>query len=202
MGENELVRITEGWKQGGVEISTNLQKNADCVETSDNRLLELCGNGISGLSAVCEYPNITDCAGAVKAAEAPMATQVSDKAPSAASTASPLPAVGSPAPIPRAGGEPPIQEPAQGDLPHGSPCPSPNPSSAEPSGDSSGDESAPVAQLPDWMAPGEQVWVGKRRGTVYYVGGVEFAKGIWIGVKLDLAVGESLKRPNSSLCHL
>uniref|UniRef100_A0A7N9AKS2 Kinesin family member 13A n=1 Tax=Mastacembelus armatus TaxID=205130 RepID=A0A7N9AKS2_9TELE len=84
-------------------------------------------------------------------------------------------------------GEPPIQEPAQGDLPHGSPCPSPNPSSAEPSGDSSGDESTPAAQLPDWMAPGEQVWVGKRRGTVYYVGGVEFAKGIWIGVKLDMA---------------
>uniref|UniRef100_A0A7N8XWT5 Kinesin family member 13A n=1 Tax=Mastacembelus armatus TaxID=205130 RepID=A0A7N8XWT5_9TELE len=88
------------------------------------------------------------------------------------------------------GGEPPIQEPAQGDLPHGSPCPSPNPSSAEPSGDSSGDESTPAAQLPDWMAPGEQVWVGKRRGTVYYVGGVEFAKGIWIGVKLDMAVGK------------
>uniref|UniRef100_A0A7N8X7A9 Kinesin family member 13A n=1 Tax=Mastacembelus armatus TaxID=205130 RepID=A0A7N8X7A9_9TELE len=81
-------------------------------------------------------------------------------------------------------------EPAQGDLPHGSPCPSPNPSSAEPSGDSSGDESTPAAQLPDWMAPGEQVWVGKRRGTVYYVGGVEFAKGIWIGVKLDMAVGK------------
>uniref|UniRef100_A0A669CDX8 Kinesin family member 13A n=1 Tax=Oreochromis niloticus TaxID=8128 RepID=A0A669CDX8_ORENI len=79
------------------------------------------------------------------------------------------------------------EEPAQGDLPHGSPCPSPNPSSAEPSGDSSGDESTPVAQLPDWMAPGEQVWVGKRRGTVHYVGGVEFAKGIWIGVKLDMA---------------
>uniref|UniRef100_A0A671W8J0 Kinesin family member 13A n=1 Tax=Sparus aurata TaxID=8175 RepID=A0A671W8J0_SPAAU len=96
----------------------------------------------------------------------------------------------SPAPAPRAGGEPPIQEPAQGDLPHGSPCPSPNPSSAEPSGDSSGDESTPVAQLPDWMAPGEPVWVGKRRGTVHYVGGVEFAKGIWIGVKLDMAVGK------------
>uniref|UniRef100_A0A3Q4HBT7 Kinesin family member 13A n=1 Tax=Neolamprologus brichardi TaxID=32507 RepID=A0A3Q4HBT7_NEOBR len=79
---------------------------------------------------------------------------------------------------------------SQGDLPHGSPCPSPNPSSAEPSGDSSGDESTPVAQLPDWMAPGEQVWVGKRRGTVHYVGGVEFAKGIWIGVKLDMAVGK------------
>lgn len=87
------------------------------------------------------------------------------------------------------GGQPPVCEPAQGDLPHGSPCPSPNPSSAEPSGDSSGDESTPV-QLPDWMAPGEQVWVGKRRGTVHYVGGVEFAKGIWIGVKLDLAVGK------------
>uniref|UniRef100_A0A3Q3E1Y8 Kinesin family member 13A n=1 Tax=Labrus bergylta TaxID=56723 RepID=A0A3Q3E1Y8_9LABR len=90
----------------------------------------------------------------------------------------------------KSGGEPPIQEPAQGDLPHGSPCPSPNPSSAEPSGDSSGDESTPVAQLPDWMAPGELVWVGKRRGTVHYVGGVEFAKGIWIGVKLDMAVGK------------
>uniref|UniRef100_A0A672Z894 Kinesin family member 13A n=1 Tax=Sphaeramia orbicularis TaxID=375764 RepID=A0A672Z894_9TELE len=94
------------------------------------------------------------------------------------------------APPQRGGGEPPICEPAQGDLPHGSPCPSPNPSSAEPSGDSSGDESTPVAQLPDWMAPGEQVWVGKRRGTVHYVGGVEFAKGIWIGVMLDLAVGK------------
>uniref|UniRef100_A0A3B4ZW98 Kinesin family member 13A n=1 Tax=Stegastes partitus TaxID=144197 RepID=A0A3B4ZW98_9TELE len=79
---------------------------------------------------------------------------------------------------------------SDGDLPHGSPCPSPNPSSTEPSGDSSGDESTPVAQLPDWMAPGEQVWVGKRRGTVHYVGGVEFAKGIWIGVKMDMAVGK------------
>uniref|UniRef100_A0A6Q2ZF36 Kinesin family member 13A n=1 Tax=Esox lucius TaxID=8010 RepID=A0A6Q2ZF36_ESOLU len=62
--------------------------------------------------------------------------------------------------------------------------------SAEGSGDSSsGDEGsgAPVAQLPDWMAPGEVVWVGKRSGTVHYVGGVEFAKGIWVGVQLDLA---------------
>uniref|UniRef100_A0A6Q2WZM4 Kinesin family member 13A n=1 Tax=Esox lucius TaxID=8010 RepID=A0A6Q2WZM4_ESOLU len=92
-----------------------------------------------------------------------------------------------------AGGEPRIQEPAQGDLPPGSPCPSPNYSSAEGSGDSSsGDEGsgAPVAQLPDWMAPGEVVWVGKRSGTVHYVGGVEFAKGIWVGVQLDLAVGK------------
>ncbi|XP_051576127.1 kinesin-like protein KIF13A isoform X2 [Myxocyprinus asiaticus] len=61
---------------------------------------------------------------------------------------------------------------------------------AEPSADSSEDENAPVAQLPDWMAPGEQVWVGRQSGTVHYVGGVEFAKGIWVGVELDLAVGK------------
>ncbi|KAL1258576.1 hypothetical protein QQF64_009153, partial [Cirrhinus molitorella] len=60
----------------------------------------------------------------------------------------------------------------------------------EPSVDSSEDENGPVAQLPDWMAPGEQVWVGKQSGTVHYVGGVEFAKGIWVGVELDLAVGK------------
>lgn len=187
-GENELLPFTEGGKQRGVEFSINPQKNADGVETCDNQHLGLRGNCISVLSAVCKYPNNADCAGAALPADVPMATQLSDKAPS---PATPSPAVRSSAPTPRAGGEPPVQEPAQGDLPHGSPCPSPNPSSAEPSGDSSGDESTPVAQLPDWMAPGEQVWVGKRRGTVYYVGGVEFAKGIWIGVKLDLAVGES-----------
>ncbi len=61
---------------------------------------------------------------------------------------------------------------------------------ADPLADSSEDENTPVAQLPDWMAPGEQVWVGKRSGTVHYVGGVEFAKGIWVGVELDLAVGK------------
>uniref|UniRef100_A0A8C1KPN6 Kinesin family member 13A n=1 Tax=Cyprinus carpio TaxID=7962 RepID=A0A8C1KPN6_CYPCA len=61
---------------------------------------------------------------------------------------------------------------------------------AEPLADSSEDENGPVAQLPDWMAPGEQVWVGKQSGTVHYVGGVEFAKGIWVGVELDLAVGK------------
>lgn len=135
--------------------------------------------------------------------------------PPASPSAVTNPATGLPsaAPALRAGGEPPIQEPAQGDLPHGSPCPSPNPSSAEPSGDSSGDESTPVAQLPDWMAPGEQVWVGKRRGTVHYVGGVEFAKGIWIGVKLDMAVGKSfffvlffnllsVSRPQQIYCRL
>lgn len=81
------------------------------------------------------------------------------------------------------------------------PAPHPNPEleesrgleffeDAELSVDSSEDENTPVAQLPDWMAPGEQVWVGKRSGMVHYVGGVEFAKGIWVGVELDLAVGK------------
>lgn len=51
------------------------------------------------------------------------------------------------------------------------------------------EEGAPVTQLPDWMAPGEQVWVGTQSGTVHYVGGVEFAQGIWVGVELDCAVG-------------
>lgn len=200
--DSELVPFTEGWKQGGAEVSMKPQKNAEHLETGDNQHLDLPGNGISVQSAASKYPNNADCAGV---ADVPTATRVSDKAPSPSSTAAPLPAARSSASTPRAGGEPPIQEPAQGDLPHGSPCPSPNPSSAEPSGDSSGDESTPVAQLPDWMAPGEQVWVGKRRGTVYYVGGVEFAKGIWIGVKLDLAVGESLKKPkisSSSVQHI
>ncbi|KAK6327083.1 hypothetical protein J4Q44_G00027280 [Coregonus suidteri] len=119
--------------------------------------------------------------------------------PCVSSVAVPCPPPSSP-PGQLAGGEPQIQEPIQGDLPPGSPCPSPscpspNPSSTEASGDSSsGDEGSgsgsPVAQLPDWMAPGEQVWVGKRSGTVHYVGGVEFAKGIWVGVQLDLAVGK------------
>ncbi|XP_046733692.1 kinesin-like protein KIF13A isoform X1 [Silurus meridionalis] len=50
-------------------------------------------------------------------------------------------------------------------------------------------EGVPVTQLPDWMAPGEQVWVGTRSGTVHYVGGVEFAQGIWVGVELHCAGG-------------
>uniref|UniRef100_A0A669BT78 Kinesin family member 13A n=1 Tax=Oreochromis niloticus TaxID=8128 RepID=A0A669BT78_ORENI len=140
-----------------------------------------CGGG-SSEREVPRSPTTSSCTSGYFSHSASNAT-LSDMPFSASETTSSAPTL-------RAGGEPPIQEPAQGDLPHGSPCPSPNPSSAEPSGDSSGDESTPVAQLPDWMAPGEQVWVGKRRGTVHYVGGVEFAKGIWIGVKLDMAVGK------------
>ncbi|MCJ8745409.1 hypothetical protein PDJAM_G00129810 [Pangasius djambal] len=59
-----------------------------------------------------------------------------------------------------------------------------------PAPSSEDEEGVPVAQLPDWMAPGEQVWVGTRSGTVHYVGGVEFAQGIWVGVELDCAVGK------------
>lgn len=60
---------------------------------------------------------------------------------------------------------------------------------ASPAPSSEDEEGVPVAQLPDWMAPGEQVWVGSRSGTVHYVGGVEFARGIWVGVELDCAAG-------------
>lgn len=166
-GEAGLAHFTEEWprRNGGLE------SNTDSGETLANQ-------------KPSDIPGASDCVSAT--AEDPVPDKVPSPSIGSPSTAPP------PSPAPRAGGEPLIQEPAQGDLPHGSPSSSPNPSSAEPSGDSSGDESAPAAQLPDWMAPGEQVWVGKRRGTVHYVGGVEFAKGIWIGVKLDMAVGEHL----------
>lgn len=216
VGVADLERFTEGWEeQDGMKVCTNKQKKTDHVETFDTG--SQLASDVSGIlktslpeHTICKCPNYEE--GVTVAVSCPSTTvfctavraPVSASAPSPALTSptvsvpppvspSPLallPSATSSAPAPRAGGEPPIQEPAQGDLPHGSPCPSPNPSSAEPSGDSSGDESTPVAQLPDWMAPGEQVWVGKRRGTVHYVGGVEFAKGIWIGVKLDMAVGE------------
>ncbi|XP_035806523.2 kinesin-like protein KIF13A isoform X3 [Amphiprion ocellaris] len=206
--EGDLARFTEGWEHQGSEFSTNQQKKSENAETcdTDNHILKTSNPE----NAICKYPNSEDPVSVAVSCLSTAAVCTSVRAPISAPAPSPaviipsasVPPPASPsqvapsstappsAPAPRAGGEPPIQEPAQGDLPHGSPCPSPNPSSTEPSGDSSGDESTPVAQLPDWMAPGEQVWVGKRRGTVHYVGGVEFAKGIWIGVKMDMAVGK------------
>lgn len=196
IGEGDLEPFTERWEQENVESgdTDTRHPSVDCgiINTSEpQESVEQCNQD----SGSC--PNTTLICTAVRAPlnepdKIPTPSQVHTLPPA---SAPPTPhtcvsTVTKSAPAPRAGGEPPIQEPAQGDLPHGSPCPSPNPSSAEPSGDSSGDESTPVAQLPDWMAPGEHVWVGKRRGTVHYVGGVEFAKGIWIGVKLDLAVGK------------
>ncbi|XP_053288790.1 kinesin-like protein KIF13A isoform X2 [Pleuronectes platessa] len=201
--ESDLARLTEGWQPEYVE-----QKKPDHVKPSDTSNQPPSGVTSNPEHAICKYPKSEDSVSVpvtcpnttivCTSVRAPVSVPDKVPAPSQAriipSASVPPPASPSPAascaPVTRAGGEPPIQEPAQGDLPHGSPCPSPNPSSAEPSGDSSGDESTPVAQLPDWMAPGEQVWVGKRRGTVHYVGGVEFAKGIWIGVKLDMAVGK------------
>uniref|UniRef100_A0A7N6BF68 Kinesin family member 13A n=1 Tax=Anabas testudineus TaxID=64144 RepID=A0A7N6BF68_ANATE len=204
--------------QEGSEHSTNQQRKLQNVETFDTG--NQCSSHMAGIinlsnpesasTSLCKYPNNEESVGVpvscpnTASTTAQALAPVPDKAPSPAliipsaslpppasqSSITTLPTAPPSAPFLRAGGEPLIQEPAQGDLPHGSPCPSPNPSSAEPSGDSSGDESTPVAQLPDWMAPGEQVWVGKRRGIVHYVGGVEFAKGIWIGVKLDMAVGK------------
>ncbi|KAM6995674.1 kinesin-like protein KIF13A isoform 2-T2 [Tautogolabrus adspersus] len=192
IGDGELACFTEGWEQEGLEFSTNQQKEPHNLKTrdtgnqtpSDISVIIDTSDPENTSTSIFKCPNITN--------TTPLSVPDKVPAPSPASS-SPVTLLSTApcsAPTPRAGGEPPIQEPALGDLPHGSPCPSPNPSSAEPSGDSSGDESTPVAQLPDWMAPGEQVWVGKRRGTVHYVGGVEFAKGIWIGVKLDMAVGK------------
>ncbi|KAM4601055.1 kinesin-like protein KIF13A isoform 4-T4 [Polymixia lowei] len=207
IGEGDLAHFADGWQQGRTDSRTGQREKAEDVETHDtgnqqtsdnvpvvtnrpipgNAPMCNCHNGEDAVSVAGPCP-ITVCAQPVAQnpaqvpASAQALTQVATSTSATASALSPAQRGG--------GGEPPIQEPAQGDLPHGSPCPSPNPSSAEPSGDSSGDESTPVAQLPDWMAPGEQVWVGKRRGTVHYVGGVEFAKGIWVGVQLDLAVGK------------
>ncbi len=211
IGESDLAHFTEGWEQEGLEFSTNQQKQPDNAGTCDtgnqptsdasgiintsvpentSSAIYKCPNNTGSVSVAVSCVNTTVvCTSVTAPVSAP--DKVPEPSPASPSPVTPSSTAPSSAPTPRAGGEPPIQEPAQGDLPHGSPCPSPNLSSAEPSGDSSGDESTPVAQLPDWMAPGEQVWVGKRRGTVHYVGGVEFAKGIWIGVKLDMAVGES-----------
>lgn len=211
IGESDLAHFTEGWEQGVVE-----QKKPEKVKTrdtgnQDSSVVPGINDSSNPENAICKCPSDEDSVSvpvvspsvreqvcAPDKVPAPSPAQITPSSsvppPVSPSPVTPPSTAPSSAPALRAGGEPPIQEPAQGDLPHGSPCPSPNPSSAEPSGDSSGDESTPVAQLPDWMAPGEQVWVGKRRGTVHYVGGVEFAKGIWIGVKLDMAVGESLIR--------
>ncbi|XP_056299565.1 kinesin-like protein KIF13A isoform X5 [Pseudoliparis swirei] len=201
IGDSHLAHFTVGWEKevletcdSGIQHSSDVSSiiNTSVAEDNSTATCTLTNNASSVCVAACCPDTPVVCTSARALASEPDIVAAASTA--AASPVTPLSTAPSPAPSSapglRAGGEPPIEEPAQGDLPHGSPCPSPNPSSAEPSGDSSGDESTPVAQLPDWMAPGEQVWVGKRRGTVHYVGGVEFAKGIWIGVKLDMAVGK------------
>lgn len=46
------------------------------------------------------------------------------------------------------------------------------------------------APLPDWLKEGEYVTVGTNKtGTVRYVGPTDFAKGVWVGVELDVPAG-------------
>lgn len=195
IAEGDITHLTEGWQQEALDLPTRQQKKNHIEEICDTcnapTPICKCQNSKDSDSVAVLSLNTNLVSAPIGAMELP-ALALLVPAVAVPPPVSPPITISSPVPAPRGGGEPPVREPAQADLPHGSPCPSPNPSSAEPSGDSSGDESSPVAQLPDWMAPGEQVWVGKRRGTVHYVGGVEFAKGIWVGVKLDLALGESL----------
>uniref|UniRef100_A0A672P4I1 Kinesin-like protein KIF13B n=1 Tax=Sinocyclocheilus grahami TaxID=75366 RepID=A0A672P4I1_SINGR len=45
-------------------------------------------------------------------------------------------------------------------------------------------------ETPDWLKEGEYVTVGTNKsGTVRYVGPTDFAKGIWVGVELDVPAG-------------
>ncbi|KAA0708237.1 Kinesin-like protein KIF13B [Triplophysa tibetana] len=48
------------------------------------------------------------------------------------------------------------------------------------------------APLPDWLKEGEYVTVGTNKtGTVRYVGPTDFAKGVWVGVELDVPAGKN-----------
>uniref|UniRef100_W5MNR2 Kinesin family member 13A n=1 Tax=Lepisosteus oculatus TaxID=7918 RepID=W5MNR2_LEPOC len=55
---------------------------------------------------------------------------------------------------------------------------------------SSSDEGPPLRHSPEWMAPGEHVCIGNKTGTIHYVGAVDFAEGVWVGVELDLPAGK------------
>ncbi|XP_051730543.1 kinesin-like protein KIF13B isoform X2 [Ctenopharyngodon idella] len=47
-------------------------------------------------------------------------------------------------------------------------------------------------ETPDWLKEGEYVTVGANKtGTVRYIGPTDFAKGIWVGVELDVPAGKN-----------
>ena len=51
-----------------------------------------------------------------------------------------------------------------------------------------------ATNLPDWMTEGERILLRKSNlsGTIAYIGAIEFASGIWIGIELDAPVGKKL----------
>ena len=48
-----------------------------------------------------------------------------------------------------------------------------------------------ASNLPEWMIEGERILLRKSNlsGTIAYIGTIEFASGIWIGIELDVPVG-------------
>ena len=51
-----------------------------------------------------------------------------------------------------------------------------------------------ASNLPEWMIEGERILLRKSNlsGTIAYIGTIEFASGIWIGIELDVPVGTYL----------
>jgi len=150
--ECDLAHFTERWEQEGLEISADQQLKLDRVETcdTDNQLFsDVSRKTSSPENAICKGPNYEDpvhialpfpntgctpikspislSGKAPDPSSAIIIPSPSVPRPTSPSVVKSLVTAPSSAPAPRAGGEPPIQEPAQGDLPHGSPCPSPNP---------------------------------------------------------------------------
>uniref|UniRef100_A0A671LF39 Kinesin-like protein KIF13B n=1 Tax=Sinocyclocheilus anshuiensis TaxID=1608454 RepID=A0A671LF39_9TELE len=54
------------------------------------------------------------------------------------------------------------------------------------------EDSEESLETPDWLKEGEYVTVGTNKtGTVRYVGPTDFAKGVWVGVELDVPAGKN-----------